>query len=546
MVSPIRLTVMPDAGDVVPGGSLTFALTVRNASAILDRYQILLSGVPDDWYTLDESSVSLPPGESGQVSLVILAPSGAAPGEYPITVQAISDEDPQTRSSLRIGLTVTAVADLGMDVAPVTAQGKEATFRVTFASAGNAVVRVSLQARDDEAGLDFRLEPAGVLAVPPTGQASVRVQVQPHARETFGEPHNYAIEFRGVREGDQAATADPLLVRRARFTYEPRYTALALPLWLRRLPLWALVVLPLLLLALVFMAGNRVAAAMKTTPAATATVPVQHTATNTPLPTVDVGAPSATPIPPTAVVPAPVITDFGLSPGSGGTLQAHWNVRGPASVTLNGQAVPAKGTQAMRVTRDGDVVLLAENSAGSVSKILRVVPPPSTPVRVQLPSRSMSAPVIRRFTARPDASGALQLVWQVAGSDSVLVDGKPAGASGTAPLPPGQAGVHSLRAANVVGSVEASLTIQKPTSSVTSVVLLQPTINKFTITHAQPGTPYVITWVTSDATSVTLNSQPVQPSGSQSLPSPIQTGSFHLVARNGDGLTQTQLQVTVQ
>src|SRR5262249_23653257 len=157
--------------------------------------QIVLSGLPSDWYSLSESSISLPAGGSGEVSLVIRPPSGAAGGDYPITVQAISDQDPQMRGTLRIGLTLAAVAGRGMDVAPVTAQGKEASFRVTFTNAGNTAVRVSLEAHDDEAGLDFHLAPAGVLAVPAGGSSSVQVQVQPQARETFGEQHPYAIEF---------------------------------------------------------------------------------------------------------------------------------------------------------------------------------------------------------------------------------------------------------------------------------------------------------------------------------------------------------------
>jgi hypothetical protein len=78
------------------------------------------------------------------------------------------------------------------------------------------------------------------------------------------------------------------------------------------------------------------------------------------------------------------------------------------------------------------------------------------------------------------------------------------------------------------------------------VVIRQPSITHFTVRQPQPGQPYVIEWQTVDATNVTLNGRQVSPSGNQTLPAPIQPQTYQLVARNADGVTQSQLQVTVQ
>jgi hypothetical protein len=548
VLGPIRLTVLPDAGHVVPGGSLTFSLTLRNAAGSMDRYQLAISGVPESWLTLDQSSLSLAPGASETVTFTMRPPSAVAAGDYPITVQVVSDNDPQARASQEVPVSITATAGLGMDVSPVTAQGKEATFRVSFTNADQAPATVVLDARDDEGGLDFRPAPAGAVTVPPGGQATVQVEVHPHNRETIGEPHPYDIEFRGVREGTSSLTADPLLTRKARFTYEPRYTAGILPVWLRRLPIWALLLLPLLLLGLVFLVGNRVGAAVTSKSAASTSTPQPATTPSaTPISTVDFSIPATVqPGTTSTAVPLPVVTDFRLQPGNKGSVSVHWQVSHAGTVLLNGKQVSPSGAQNVVVTTDSALVLSASNESGTVSQVLHVIPPPSTPVHVSQ-THVLSLPTIQQFTAQPDAASALHLVWHVLGADTVTMNGQPVAASGSQALPAGGPSSYVIKATNVVGTVAHTLVLPKPAApQVNTVVIRQPTIVKFTVVHQQAGQPYMLVWQTTDATSVALNGRQVPPSGSQALQAPIQAKSYQLVARNADGLTQAQIQVTVQ
>ena len=139
--------------------------------------------------------------------------------------------------------------DMDMFVQPTEVEGRTATFRLTYRNHSAAPISVALTAQDGEEGLGFRCEPAEPVIVPVGSASSVMVQVVPKVREMVGLPHAYAIVFRAlqvwpVRESNRD------LVREARFTYVPPIPTPApamLPAWLRRLPLWTL---PLLLVLL--------------------------------------------------------------------------------------------------------------------------------------------------------------------------------------------------------------------------------------------------------------------------------------------------------
>ncbi len=326
---PVRLAATPDAAHTAPGGRGVIMVSVRNASSIVDRYRIAVDGVPDEWYNLDKRLIALFPGAEERVTLTLHPPSGSATaaGDYAVTVRAVSEDDPAVRGVVVVPLAVDAIGALTMDVLPYQCEGRAGAFRVVVINTSNAAATIDLTMRDDQEGLRFRPEPEGPLTVPAGGESAVTVAVVPTARETIGVPHPYQIEFRGIRVAEDGGDGapDPLLMRPAAFTFVPRYTALSLPRWIRRLPTWALRLLALLLLLLLLGTGAGLGQVLGKPPASHAAAPIQTRRPTGPL---------------------PQIKQLTVQVGPRGVLLARWAVAGTTDVRLNGRAVAPSGQQA--------------------------------------------------------------------------------------------------------------------------------------------------------------------------------------------------------
>jgi uncharacterized membrane protein len=89
---PIQVTLTPPETAVMVGGDpVTIVADIRNASMGIDQYSVEVEGLDPSWYSLDSSSVSLFPGESGTVRITIRPPADAgAAGPRAFTVRARS------------------------------------------------------------------------------------------------------------------------------------------------------------------------------------------------------------------------------------------------------------------------------------------------------------------------------------------------------------------------------------------------------------------------------------------------------------------------
>ena len=97
MFQPVHLTVVPEAAQVELGGQLILSLTIRNAgSSRATRFRIDVSGIPRDWYDLDQTRASLAPSSHERVHLTVHPTAGAATlaGSYAITVHVTAEDDP--------------------------------------------------------------------------------------------------------------------------------------------------------------------------------------------------------------------------------------------------------------------------------------------------------------------------------------------------------------------------------------------------------------------------------------------------------------------
>ena len=75
MTLPLRVTVTPERADAAPGDALTFDVTVRNASDIVEHYGVELLGLPDGSQVRTEPDVAkLRPSESATLTVRVSLP----------------------------------------------------------------------------------------------------------------------------------------------------------------------------------------------------------------------------------------------------------------------------------------------------------------------------------------------------------------------------------------------------------------------------------------------------------------------------------------
>jgi hypothetical protein len=296
------------------------------------------------------------------------------------------------------------------------------------------------------------------------------VHVVPKERKTFGEPHPYEIEFRGVQLGAEQAT-NPLLVRRARFVYVPRYKARYLPVWLRRAPGWALLPPFVLLLLLLVFAGGRTLAipAMKTV--FTPTPPTRH------LPSTRPRRPQARVLAQTVFAPRPSIRRFALlHRRQGRPYELVWRTRATTHVTLDGRSVSCCRLVLHAPLHSATYRLVATKGSRRATAQLRVVVDART---TDTHAFVLTTPHIARFAVHR-RKGKLYVTWRVRNAVHVWLQGRPVSYTGEGLVPSGTSWLR-LVATNDIGirrrrlrlahSVPAATSTPRPTATPT----LRPT-----------------------------------------------------------------------
>jgi len=531
MFDVIKLGVVPDAAQTTPGGAQAFALTVQNASSIVDRYHFSIEGVPPEWTEIEPAVASLFPGAVAHAVLTVRPPAGveAVAGDYSLTFRASSEDDPSIAATALLTLTISTVGVLALEVYPPDAHGREGTYRLRLRNGANKEAAVDLSARDNEEGLLFDLEPQGTMHVPAGGEVEATARVSPKKKETIGQPHPYEIEFTARPRGEDGAVVDGAdgalaagLTGQARFTYEPRLTALTLPRWLRALPLWLLALLALLLGLLLLLAGAGAGAVLA------------HGAQ----------APRSPRVVPIGL---PVVKAFELRSKPKGGLALDWKTAGARGATLDGKPASPNGELPVSLDRTATHVLAVTGAGGTVVRVLRLIAPSAGP-GVNKPLTTPLLPRVKTFTARASArAGKLDLVWAVTGAQTVTLDGQVVVPQGRTIVSWVRGRTHKLKAINTLGTVTSTviLPVTPRPPLVYVLVVSPPKINDFSFRRPRLGHPYELSWQTSKAANVTLDGRVVATHGVLPLPPPLKTGLHVLSAQNANGRSMARMRLVV-
>jgi hypothetical protein len=166
MTLPLRVTVAPERADAAPGDTLTFDVTVRNASDIVEHYGVEFLGLPDGATVRAEPDVAkLRPAESGtmtvRVSLPVQPPAPA--GTYVLGALVRSPYRHDVSRCVEVPVELASIEQITVKATPeVVTGGRAGRYTIEVSNGGNAPVRLYLAATDPERRVATTFDPPGV------------------------------------------------------------------------------------------------------------------------------------------------------------------------------------------------------------------------------------------------------------------------------------------------------------------------------------------------------------------------------------------------
>ncbi|MFI7601354.1 hypothetical protein [Actinoplanes sp. NPDC049681] len=181
MTLPLRVTVAPERADAAPGDNLTFDVSVRNASDIVEHYGVELLGLPDGATVRTEPDVAkLRPSEAGTLTVRVTLPvqPPAPAGTYVVGALVRSKYRHDVSRCVEIPVELAAVERITVQATPeVVTGGRAAQYTIEITNGGNAPVRLYLAATDPERRVSATFRPPSV-DLPPGTSARALLTVQ--------------------------------------------------------------------------------------------------------------------------------------------------------------------------------------------------------------------------------------------------------------------------------------------------------------------------------------------------------------------------------
>ena len=168
--------------------------------------------------------------------------------------------------------------------------------------------------------------------------------------------------------------------------------------------------------------------------------------------------------PPTVPMPTASLAANPTTITAGQSSTLTWNTTNAASVTMNGSAVAASGTQSYSPAGTTTYTLVATNSTGSVTRTATVTVNAVQPPPVPMPTASL--------TASPSSilSGSSStLSWNTTDAATVTLNGSTVPVTGMQSVSPAATMTYTLIARNATGSVTktATVTVTAPAPAIT-------------------------------------------------------------------------------
>jgi hypothetical protein len=193
--------------DLVPGVRSIISLAVANVGDAAVTVSFRIDGIAPEW-CLPPAPVALGIAESTTILLPVQIPESteSTAGTYPVTVTASSIEDAVDLATLILEWRIRAFQVAQIDIEPrrVTAR-EQAIYTISLSNNGNAPVRYSLNAQDDQDAAEF-LFSEQTITVNPGAVQQISLTAQVPARAVGGE-RRYTITVRASVPGQPTTPA---------------------------------------------------------------------------------------------------------------------------------------------------------------------------------------------------------------------------------------------------------------------------------------------------------------------------------------------------
>jgi serine/threonine protein kinase len=472
---------------VEPGSSVTTGALLLNQGSVVDHFQVVIEGLPQQWLDLP-SVVQLMPGQQQQVTFSIRPPrsSQSRAGRYNFVVGVISQNNPSQRVDVRCSLTVRPFSQFQSQVHPQKiAAGK--TVKVTIDNQGNIREAFDISGKDRADALTF--DPPHIRVGAAEGQsASAELRVSAGKRPWLGRSQSFPFTLQVSQGSVQPQAHAGELISKP-----------IIPSWVPP------IVITLALLLCVSLA------VLLTRP-----------------PLIEL----AEVIPPNPVAGQPVTI--------------HWRVKRTQNIELRPRGIELSSSGEGQYTfNEGfdesvSITLVASNMFRNTQEILNIDV-----------DALIIEPVVEDWSVFPTEITQGQEVtikWSVVNAESVKV--QPFGtvdSSGERKESPQQTRTYTLIATNQGQSVELSqeviVNLPEPDAPKLTTFNVEPS----TVVTSE-GATVRLTWQTEQADTVTI--EPglgvVGLSGSRDVPAPTQDTIYTLVAKGPGGEIQGQVQVFVE
>lgn len=175
-----RITVTLDQAmiSVNPGEVAVVSGQVTNSGGIIDTLSLSVAGLPLTWIAMERPSLTLHPGESGQLTFTIKPPPKTRAGELQAYVRARSESSAVEVTEQALRVVVNPFVDFQMGIQPQQGTGQfRATYAVRITNRSNVRTTLAFSGHDEGRLCTYQFEPLR-LTLDPDAEGQVRLQVQ--------------------------------------------------------------------------------------------------------------------------------------------------------------------------------------------------------------------------------------------------------------------------------------------------------------------------------------------------------------------------------
>lgn len=221
-------------------------MTVRNDSDIVEAYGFEVVGECAPWTSVEPARLSLYPGTSGQVTVVLRPPRSPSvrAGELPLGVRALPTERPDSVSVSEATVVVEPFAEQRAELVPERRRAwRRARYHVTVHNDGNTPAAVTLTAPDTDDQLTYDL-PARPVTVEPGDRAELELRVRLAKILWLGKPVEWPLRVEALATAGEDTTDHPRDGELIQLPVFPKWLLALLAALLALLLAWLLLVRP--------------------------------------------------------------------------------------------------------------------------------------------------------------------------------------------------------------------------------------------------------------------------------------------------------------